>query len=131
MTYILLWKMNHAKTIEQNRPEALVIKTSQRAVEALPAFRFSSMPKSITLKDTEGEIIYKRTEFENNFTLDEENAIIIPIDQEQKSELQLIVHWENEAKPYHFFTMEFYGSQSAQFGSATSKDIYEDIILEW
>lgn len=131
MTYILLWKMNHANQPKQPLSEEVVLKASPREVKAMPSFRFSSLPKSIVLKDVEGKIIYKKTEFKNNFSFDEEQAIIIPIDQEQKSELQLIVHWVNEAKPYHFFTMEFYGSQSAKFGTATSQDLYEDIILEW
>lgn len=131
LTYILLWKTGRTKNVEQVSRQEQVQEGEQRAVEALPSFRFSSMPKSILLKDAEGETIYQKTEFDNQFLLEEEEAIIIPINQEQKSELQLIVHWQNEAKPYHFFTMEFYGSQSAKFGTATTQDLYEDIILEW
>lgn len=129
LTFILLWttKRELTQTNRQQAPEVI----QESVVQAYPEFRFSSTPKSITLKDVDGKVIYKKESFDDKHELDEEEALLIPVNDEKQSEIQLEVVWQKEATPYHFFTMQFYGFENGKFGTAVSSDLYENILLEW
>lgn len=129
ITFLLIEKSK--STLSINTTSSSQEEGEKYVIEANPEFRFTSMPKRITFKNNKGEILYDKTEFDSEYELEELETILLPIDSERKSELQLIVEWKTQPKPYHFLMLEFYGTKSGNFATATSSDIYENIVLEW
>ncbi len=117
-----------------NQPLALALPVEpviieKNAIRVSAEFRFSSKPKSIILKDLNDKVVYRESNFDSDN--EHETDITIPHDDIKLSQLKLAVEWENEADPYNFFSMEFYGHERAKFGAGAATNIDENIFLQW